>query len=176
MDHFNSSGYGCFNDIDMLTVGMNGVGNVGTSNGNSYNEYELEFAFWCYFGAPLMIGADIRGIDEKYKKMLQNKDLIALNQDAECRPPYHFFTREGVEYFVKIVDDHKFVIGLFNLSERTCGSCDIIFSEMGVPVSSGKKLKLTDLITKEDMGVRTDDIFFTLEGHRCKLIEAEFVD
>ncbi|MCR4615985.1 MAG: glycoside hydrolase family 27 protein [Clostridiales bacterium] len=176
IDHFNSSSYGCFNDIDMLTVGMNGAGNVGVGTGNSYEEYELEFAFWCYFGSPLMIGADIRGIEDRYKEMLQNKDLIALNQDAECRPPYHVLSRDDVEYFVKIVDDHKIVIGAFNLFDEPRKNAQIIFSEIGVPVSSGKRLKMKDLITKEELGVRKDDYFFCLEPHCCKLIEAEFVD
>ena len=36
------NGHGCFNDMDMLVVGMNGQGNVGLT-GCTYEEYRLHF-------------------------------------------------------------------------------------------------------------------------------------
>ena len=46
MGNFNANASGCFNDMDMLTVGMGGQGNVGDSNCNTYGEYEMQFAYW----------------------------------------------------------------------------------------------------------------------------------
>ena len=55
IDHFCMSGAYCFNDMDMLTVGMCGKGNVGVGRACTYEEYRVQFSLWCLFGAPLMI-------------------------------------------------------------------------------------------------------------------------
>ena len=34
-----------------------------------------------------MLGCDLRNLPEDYRNLLLNKNLISLNQDAECRPP-----------------------------------------------------------------------------------------
>ena len=174
IDKFNSSSYGCFNDIDMLTVGMKGVGNTANGVGNTYNEYELEFAFWCYFGAPLMIGGDIRSIDEEYRLLLQNKDLIKLNQDAECRPPFEAYVRDDCHFFVKVLEDKKLAFGIFNLGDHDRWNAEIVFAEFGIPVSSNVKLRMKDLITGEDLGSRADDLFLNVKAHSCRIIVAEF--
>ena len=59
LDNFVYSAPGCFNDIDMLTVGMYSQGNVG-STGCTDTEYRLQFSLWCMFAAPLMLGCDVR--------------------------------------------------------------------------------------------------------------------
>lgn len=38
--------------------------------------------------SPLMIGCDIRRMTPATKEILTNKDVIAINQDIECRGPY----------------------------------------------------------------------------------------
>ena len=129
-DKFNMNASNCFNDIDMMTVGMYGQGHVGGQEDfNNYEEYVTQFAFWCYFNAPLMMGADLRKLNEmtgdkdtdelrkKTKALLQNKALIELNQDEEQRPPF-LVRREGDKFtFVKEVNHNEFVIGVFNLND-----------------------------------------------------------
>ena len=48
MNNFNANASGCFNDMDMLTIGMAGQGFVGREDCNNYREYETQFAFWCF--------------------------------------------------------------------------------------------------------------------------------
>lgn len=177
MDKFNANASGCYNDIDMLTVGMDGVGLVGRGEENrqTYNEYEMQFAFWCYFGAPLMMGGDIRTIDEKYRALLQNPRLIALNQDEECRPPFMVRADNGYNIFVKHLSGGEFAVGVFNF----CGdarSVEITFAELGVPCTSGVRLQMTDVISGEDLGIRHDDYFFALGGHSARIIRCRFVN
>ena len=141
MDKFNANAAGCFNDMDMLTVGMNGNGNVGNENFNTYGEYEMQFAYWCFCGAPLMMGADLRKVGDEYRALLQNKELIRLNQDAECRPPYRVNQDGNYSIFVRHLADGEFAIGVFNF----CGdsrSPVIMFAELGVPVNAGVSLSL----------------------------------
>ena len=58
--NFCDSGNYCFNDIDMLTVGMYGKGNVGIGSVCTDEEYRIQFALWCMLSAPLMMGGDLR--------------------------------------------------------------------------------------------------------------------
>lgn len=48
-------GAGCFNDMDMLVVGMYGKGNVGLEGLNDV-QYKTHFSIWALMGSPLMIG------------------------------------------------------------------------------------------------------------------------
>ncbi len=43
----------------------------------------MQFVMWAYFGSPLIIGADVRNIDEDSKNILLNKEIISINQDPE---------------------------------------------------------------------------------------------
>ena len=174
MKNFNANAAGCFNDMDMLTVGMNGRGNVGRSDCNNFNEYEFEFAYWCFCGAPLMMGADLRTMDEGYRVLLQNPRLIALDQDEECRPAYKVREDNGWTLFLRHLSGNEFAIGIFNF----CGDArmaEVTFAELGVPVASGVDLELTDVITGESLGVRRDDLFQYVGGHSCKILRAKFV-
>ena len=74
MDEFAGLDRG-WNDPDMLMVGMNGL---------TDNMYRTHMAMWCMMNAPLMLGLDLRRVkkgDELWK-IIANRDLIALNQDA----------------------------------------------------------------------------------------------
>ena len=77
---FPYNGHGCFNDMDMLVVGMNGQGHVGLQ-GCDFAEYRTHFSLWAFFASPLMIGCDIRHMDEQTRTILMNKEVLAINQD-----------------------------------------------------------------------------------------------
>jgi alpha-galactosidase len=81
------NGKGCFNDMDMLVVGMNNQGNV-SLGGCTEDEYRLHFSLWAFLQSPLMIGCDIRHMDEATRSILLNKAVIALNQDESCHQAY----------------------------------------------------------------------------------------
>ena len=174
MGNFNANAAGCFNDMDMLTVGMGGQGNVGDSNCNTYGEYEMQFAYWCFCAAPLMMGADLRKVGEEYRTLLQHKELIRLNQDPECRPPYKVCENNGYSVFVRHLADGEFAIGVFNFHQDP-RTAEITFAELGVPANSGVKLALTDVITGETLTPKRDDLFVDVPGHSCKIYRARFV-
>ncbi len=174
MGNFNANAAGCFNDMDMLTVGMGGQGNVGDANCNTYGEYEMQFAYWCFCAAPLMMGADLRKVGEEYRTLLQHKELICLNQDPECRPPYKVCENNGYTVFIRHLADGEFAIGVFNLHQDP-RTAEITFAELGVPVNAGVKLALTDVITGESIPAKRDDLFVYVPGHSCKIFRAKFV-
>ncbi len=65
------SGPSHWNDMDVLEVG----------NGMSESEDRAHFSLWAIMNSPLIAGNDLRNMSELTKKILTNKDIIALNQD-----------------------------------------------------------------------------------------------
>ena len=72
---------GCFPDCDMLPVGKIG-GCFGEKaerdSGFTKDEQITMMTLWCIFGAPLMIGAKLPGMDEFTLKLLTNSDVLHL--------------------------------------------------------------------------------------------------
>lgn len=176
LDNFPYSAPGCFNDTDMLTVGMYSKGNVG-STGCTDTEYKTQFALWCMFSVPLMLGCDIRSINDVTLKLVTNKHLLRINQDEEGRPPFiarHESNNERNTY-VKVLSDNQFAILFTNFTDEKRTNW-LPLENMGIPVSSGKGLRLLDAFTGEDAGTRKESIYVELEPHDCAVFIAEFAD
>jgi alpha-galactosidase len=122
-----------------------------------------------------MMGADIRKVGKEYRTLLQHKGLIALNQDAECRPAWMVKDERGYYVFVRHLADGEFAIGVFNFHENDQYAV-VMFSDLGVPVGSGVKLALTDVMTGEQLAPRRDDLMAEVKGHHFRIWRAKFVD
>lgn len=188
LDKLCMSGSYCFNDMDMLTVGMSGQGNVGMGRVCTYEEYRLQFALWCMCGVPLMMGADLRNLAPEYKALMQNRQLLRINQDIECRAPYVVRRdsvtvtadnpADGEEPWKHIPDTalillrhlsgNEFALMYINLADQAAG-IHSEFADMGVPVTSGVALDMTDVFSGEHIGKATD--FYTphIPAHDCRL-------
>ena len=53
------------------------IGNFGLS----YEQSKTQMAMWAIFAAPLLMSVDLRTIKPDYKAILQNRHIIAVNQD-----------------------------------------------------------------------------------------------
>ena len=73
------------------------IGNFGLS----VDQAKTQMAIWSILAAPLFISADLRTLDSQFKKILLNKEVIAVNQDEFGRmgrrifnvgvfPPFRF--------------------------------------------------------------------------------------
>ncbi len=179
MDTPDFTAPGCYSDMDMLVVGMNGVG-YAAKGGCTLDEYFLHFALWSFFASPLMIGCDIRKITPECKEILFNKDLIAINQDEECRAPY----RERQSRYATMIKDkftlakhlsnNKIAFGFFNFADREVLQASYM-TDFGLPSNTSKKLRFRDIKTGETFIVK-DAHSVTLAPHSCAIYIAEFVD
>lgn len=186
------SGNHCFNDMDMLTVGMEGKGNVGLGKVCSYEEYRLQFVLWCLCGVPLMMGADLRSLAPEYRALMLNPALLRINQDAECRPPY-IVRRDSVcvpnpddaqapwahpadTAFVLLrhLTDNEFALFYANLSDADAEvHCE--FADMGLPVTGGVALDMTDVFSGEHLGPQKDSFNPHIKAHDCRLFLCHLV-
>lgn len=172
------------NDMDMLVVGIYGKSlciNFGPEKvfGCTDTEYRTHFAFWCMMHSPLMIGCDIREMNEETKKILTNRDLIEIDQDIESRPPLYFGTNpdEPREYFymVRMLSNGDLAIGAFNFSDKK-RTMSIDMFDIGVPVTTGKAFKAYECVTQQDAGIISEVLVDTVEAHDCKVYRCKLVD
>lgn len=196
LEHFSQSGPYCFNDLDMLTVGMYNKGNAAIGKPCTDGEYRMQFSLWCLAGSPLMIGADIRDMTPQMEGLLLNQRLIEVDQDRECRPPCLLGRRsvavpvpkeekaDAVEplkivkdklyTFIKHLSDNRFVIAYYNLHEEE-QEISCIFADAGVPYASGYGFQMEDMFTGEDLGVVRDYHIAVVPGHDCRLYRCRLV-
>ena len=186
LPNFCMSGANCFNDIDMLTVGMYGKGNVALGEACTDEEYQTQFALWCMLGAPLMLGADVRAMPDFAEKLVLNPGLLAIDQDAEGRVPqavyqgrmiyngpdvpggWEEYPDTGLTLF-KHLSGHRFAVGFFNFAPKP-GQVPFIFADAGLPATSGFALHFRDALTGEDLGVRRDYLNMMVPAHGCRVL------
>lgn len=187
----------CHNDIDMLVVGMHGGSNNEWINsteqgvnviadsgetmpklgGCTDDEYRTHFSLWAIMNSPLMIGCDIRRMTPATKEILTNKDVIAINQDIECRGPYcikQWNNPDNVFSLVKPLSNGDYAIGMFNFGDRA-GEMSLQFWDIGLTTASGRGLSVYDCWKHEELGTFTERFCTTVEPHGCVVLRAKVV-
>ncbi|GAW21863.1 hypothetical protein ANO14919_113890 [Xylariales sp. No.14919] len=70
-------GPGNIADADLLEVGNSGM---------TFDEQATHFAFWAMFKSALMISTNVSALSNELVAVLQNRELIAINQDSAVKP------------------------------------------------------------------------------------------
>ncbi|KAH6625298.1 glycoside hydrolase superfamily [Boeremia exigua] len=70
-------GPGHLADADLLEVGNQGM---------TFDEQATHFAAWAMLKSALMISTDVAALSSDAVKVLQNRDLLAINQDSAVKP------------------------------------------------------------------------------------------
>ena len=183
----------CHNDIDMLVVGMHGGSNNQYINGESDDqfgnkegkglggctdtEYKTHFSLWAMMNSPLMMGCDIRHMTDRTKEILTNKEVIAINQDIECRGPYRISqwnNPENVFSLVKPLANGDYAIGMYNFSDVPA-EMSLQFWDIGLSTAAGRGLEMHDCWSHEDIGRFSERYVTTLQPHYCAVYTAKVV-
>lgn len=168
-------GAGSFNDMDMLVVGMYGKGNVGL-NGLNDTQYKTHFSIWALFGSPLMIGCDVRSMSEAAKNILENKKIIELNQDKDCRQIMKLTSIwTNIKCYGKTLENGDIAIGFFNFEENEAVA-KFNLDELGLPESTGKTLLMEELWTGDTVKVKNGTFIKNVAGYDCLVYRCKVVD
>ena len=125
MDSFAGLDKG-WNDPDMLMIGMDGL---------TETMYRTHMAMWCMMNAPLMLGLDLRRVEigDSLYRIIANKELIGLNQDAlgvqakrifcsipgKYEPDTTYITDiDRVDILAKPLADNSVALSFLNISEE----------------------------------------------------------
>ncbi len=116
---YDKAGVGHYNDPDMLEVG----------NGKlTEDENRAHFSLWCMMASPLMLGNDIRKfVDGSNKavegnptlKIVTNKLLIAVDQDALGKPCKKLKTVSSVDILARPLANGDTALCLFNKTGKS---------------------------------------------------------
>ena len=172
-------GIGCFNDMDMLVVGMHGVGNVGLG-GCTDEEYRTHFSAWAIFGSPLMIGCDIRKLDDEAYKILTNRDVLAINQDGRGAQPYVAnnewmkINHGNTPVVARMMENGDVAVALFNMNDNDA-VCNFRGDQIGLPPVTKVRLMARDAWSGEEFEIHNYAYVASIPAHGCKLLRVKVI-
>lgn len=98
------AGPGHWNDMDMMEVGM----------GMTEEEDKSHFTLWALLNSPLIAGNDLRNMSDTTRKILTNKDIIAINQDELGVQGFKFLTNDDIEVWFKPLLNNEWAMVILN--------------------------------------------------------------
>jgi alpha-galactosidase len=126
LDRF--AGPGGWNDPDMLVVGLNNTGHI-KGGGCNEIEYRTQMSMWCMLAAPLMMGCDVRNMNEVTRTILLNKDVIAIDQDPLGKQCFRVNRQDGIEVFKKPLSGNRVAIAFLNRNTKA-GEITLKYSDL----------------------------------------------
>ncbi|XP_048370346.1 alpha-galactosidase A [Sphaerodactylus townsendi] len=102
------AGPGGWNDPDMLVIGNFGL---------SWDQQITQMALWAMMAAPLLMSNDLRHISSASKALLQNKEVIAINQDSLGKQGYQITEEDGFELWERPLSGGAYAIAIVNRQE-----------------------------------------------------------
>jgi len=125
------AGPGHWNDPDMLEVGNGGMTDL---------EYRSHFSLWAVMAAPLLIGTDLRKATPATFEILENRDVIAVDQDPLGVQGTVASAENGRYTLVKPLANGDRAVVLFNDSEVPQRISTTV-AALGLPRSPGYAIR-----------------------------------
>ncbi|XP_017061569.1 alpha-galactosidase A-like isoform X2 [Drosophila ficusphila] len=106
-----NAGPGRWNDPDMLVLGNFRL---------SYDASRVQLAIWAVMGAPLIMTNDLETVRPEIKQLLQNRDIIAIDQDSLGQPGKMVLKVQNFQVWVRSVNpmndvgDNSFAVAFVN--------------------------------------------------------------
>lgn len=104
------AGPGGFNDYDSVEVGN------GKNNGTTPDERKTQLSLWSLGAAPIILGVDLRHLDPYDMTLLENKAVLAVDQDTIAAK--RIVDEPTRQVFAKTEPNGDVIVGLFNIGEK----------------------------------------------------------
>jgi alpha-galactosidase len=154
-DKAQYGGPGHWNDPDMLVVGKVGWGPTLHDTHLTPNEQYTHISLWCLLCSPLLIGCDLKQLDNFTLNLLTNDEVLEVNQDPLGEQAHRVAKDGSVEVWAKKMEDGSIAAGLFNRDEVE-KPVTAKWSDLNVK----GKVRVRDLWRQKDLGA-FDDAFQT---------------
>ncbi|KAI4351953.1 hypothetical protein L6164_006251 [Bauhinia variegata] len=151
------AGPGGWNDPDMLEVGNGGM---------STEEYRAHFSIWALAKAPLLIGCDIRALDDATKEILSNSEVIAVNQDRLGVQGRKVKSNNGLEVWAGPLSGGRTAVVLWN---RSAWRATVIASWSDLGLKQDSVVNARDLWAHTTESSVSGQITADLDSHSCKM-------
>ncbi|GAA1656048.1 NPCBM/NEW2 domain-containing protein [Fodinicola feengrottensis] len=145
------SGPGAWNDPDMLEVGNGGMTDA---------EYRAHFSLWALLNAPLLSGNDLRTMSDATKKILMNKDVVAVDQDWGGQQGALVSGNGTTQVWAKPMSDGSVTVALLNRGPVSAMAATTT-AAIGLPDTDSYRVKdlwtgkesQTDAMIRAELGV-----------------------
>lgn len=87
------------------------IGNFGLS----YEQSKTQMALWAILASPLLMSVDLRTIRPEYKAILQNRKIIAVDQDPLGKQKNNFFDDDDEKNLITCTTRKRNVVDVFKL-------------------------------------------------------------
>lgn len=150
------AGPGHWNDPDMLEIG----------NGKmSEDEYKTHMSLWVLLAAPLLAGNDLSKMSDADKRILMNRDAIAIDQDPLGRQGDRLYQSGDLDVWTKPLSVGRVAVGLFN---RSWSIRDVSVDLAEIGFKNGGHVR--DVWKEKDLGHRTGVFTDSLVKHGVTLL------
>ncbi|XP_055836467.1 alpha-N-acetylgalactosaminidase [Episyrphus balteatus] len=143
-----NAGPGHWNDPDMLIIGNFGL---------SYEQSKTQFALWAILAAPLLMSVDLRTIRPEFKAILQNRKIIAIDQDPLGIQGRRIYKHKGIEIWSRPIAPiyqtyYSYAVAFVNRrTDGTPSDVAVTLRELGLTSPTGYRVE--DLYEDVDYGV-----------------------
>ncbi len=79
----------------------------------------LVFSMWSIFASPLVLSFDLSKMNEATKRILTNKEVIAINQDPMGQQAECVYSENGKEVYVKDLENGDMAVAFLNRGSST---------------------------------------------------------
>ncbi|KAI4544859.1 hypothetical protein MG293_005125 [Ovis ammon polii] len=135
------AGPGGWNDPDMLVIGNFGL---------SRDQQITQMALWAIMAAPLLMSNDLRSISPEAKALLQDKDVIAINQDRLGKQGYQLRKEDNFEIWERPLLNLAWAVAIVNLKEiGGPRSYTITLTSLGRGLACNPNCLITELLPEK---------------------------
>jgi len=128
------------------------------------DEYIAHFSLWALLNAPLIAGNDLRSMSDGTKRILMNKDVIAVDQDWGGMQGHKVRDDGEREVWMKPMSSGDVAVVLLN-RDTTAAQLGVTMRELGL---SGGRHEARNLWAHTD-GVVTDTLSAALPQHSAAM-------
>jgi alpha-galactosidase len=172
-------GRGHWLDPDMMILGNVTTGSALHPTRLTPDEQYSHVSLFSLLSAPLLIGCPIEQLDAFTLNLLTNDEVIAINQDPLGRPARLIKQENGVQIWLKPLEDGSYAVGLFNIAhfgntpqsyfrwgDEKAVNYEFEFSRIGLK----GKFKLRDVWRQKDMGTFNSSFKTAISHHGVALL------
>jgi alpha-galactosidase len=132
------AGPGRWNDMDMLVVGLYGYDGPAAiytdKKGCTDIEYQTQMSMWCMMASPLFASNDVRKMNDATKKILLNKEIIAINQDELGKQAQPKIQNSDWYVFSKELANGDIAVSILNPGAATA-KYELKFNDIDLPAN-----------------------------------------
>ncbi|HTP58140.1 MAG TPA: glycoside hydrolase family 27 protein, partial [Spirochaetia bacterium] len=164
---FDSCGPGHWPDCDMLPLGHIGIRSVDGGGAErqcrfTRDEQLTMMSLWSIFRSPLMVGCELRDLDDWTLSLLTNPEVLAVHRGSSAARPV---LREGTRTAWFAPGTDQSVVALFNTGD-TAQAVRTGWDILGL---SGA-FSVRNLWTRADEGVAREELVRVVPPHGCALL------